>query len=79
MNTTQITWNATASNLPDDDECVLIALPDGEVWTVVLDAGQWFYVSGDPIGVDVTHWAAFPMPPEVRMMDEAGLSVRRGA
>lgn len=62
MNVT-MTWIATDVDLPDDDETVLIATADGEVWTGFLDAGQWRYVSADPVGVEVTHWMGFPEPP----------------
>lgn len=58
-----IQWVDTQTELPDDDQTVLIALIDGEVWTGYRDAGQWRYVSGDPIHATVTYWAAFPPPP----------------
>jgi hypothetical protein len=57
-------WIATATQLPDDETAVLIALADGEVWTGYVMAGEWFYQSDDPIGVEVTHWMDFPAPPQ---------------
>ncbi len=64
-----MTWTATASSLPDDDQTVLIATADGEVWTGYHEADAWFYVSGDQIGQPVTHWMDFPEPPEVKLAD----------
>jgi hypothetical protein len=59
-----MTWTPISDSLPDDDQCVLIALEDGEVWTGYLDGDDgWRYVSADPVGVPVTHWMAFPSPP----------------
>lgn len=60
---TTITWNSVARSLPDEDMTVLLALADGEVWTGFLDAGQWRYVSADPIQEAVLFWAEFPAPP----------------
>lgn len=59
---TSITWIPTASALPDDDMTVLIAV-DGEPWTGFRDAGQWRYVSADPVEGVVSHWAEFPEVP----------------
>jgi hypothetical protein len=57
-------WVATASALPDDEQTVLIALSDDEVWTGFHDGDDgWRYVSADPVGVAVTHWMPFPEPP----------------
>lgn len=60
-------WNPASDSLPDDEQTVLIALSDGEVWTGYHDAGQWRYVSSDLVdqgsGETVTHWANFPEPP----------------
>lgn len=57
------TWTPTTDRLPDDDQCVLIAMEDGEVWTGFHADDRWFYVSADPVGSPVTHWADFPPPP----------------
>lgn len=57
-------WTAASERLPDDDLCVLIAMADGEVWTGYHDADGWYYVSADPVGSEVTHWAQFPKPPK---------------
>lgn len=58
-------WTAADERLPDDDATVLIAMDDGEVWTAYLDAGQWRYVSGEPItAARITHWMDFPEPPK---------------
>lgn len=59
-----IVWVDSRKELPDDDITVLVALADGEVWTGFHDAGQWRYVSADPIESEVTHWASFPEPPK---------------
>lgn len=56
-------WIPVAERLPDDEQCVLIAMEDGEVWTGFVDGDQWRYVSADPVGSKVTHWAEFPAPP----------------
>lgn len=57
-------WIAITEQLPDDDQTVLIALDDGEVWTGYMDEGVWRYVSADLIdSAKVTHWAEFPEPP----------------
>lgn len=58
------TWTPTAEALPDDESTVLIATEDGEVWTGYHEADAWFYVSGDQIGMAVTHWMEFPEPPK---------------
>lgn len=62
-----IVWKDATKELPDDDMAVLIALSDGEVWTGFHDAGEWRFVSADPVdqgdGTTVTHWADFPAPP----------------
>ena len=57
-------WVPVAVKLPDDDQTVLIAMDDGEVWTGYQDSGQWLYVSGDPMAATVTHWMHLPAPPE---------------
>jgi hypothetical protein len=57
------TWTAVKDKLPDDEMTVLLALADGEVWPGFHEGGQWFYVSADPVGVEVRHWAEFPAPP----------------
>jgi len=57
------TWNAVKDRLPDDEMTVLLALADGEVWPGFREAGKWYYVSADPVGVEVWHWAEFPAPP----------------
>ena len=55
-------WIPVTESLPDDDETVLI-FSDGEPWTGFTEAGLWHYVSGDPVGSDVTHWMPFPDSP----------------
>jgi len=59
-----MSWVSVSDSLPDDDQAVLIALEDGEVWTGFLDGEDWLYVSSDPVEVPVTHWMHFPSPPE---------------
>lgn len=59
-----VTWVPATEALPDDEQTVLVALADGEVWTGFVDAGQWHYVSGEFISPTVTHWAEFPEPPQ---------------
>lgn len=57
-------WISVEERLPDDDECVLIVLDDGEVWTGFVDGDQWRYVSADPIDRNnVEYWMPFPAPP----------------
>lgn len=56
-------WTAVKDHLPDDEMTVLLALADGEVWPGFHEGTQWFYVSADPVGVEVLHWAEFPAPP----------------
>jgi hypothetical protein len=58
-------WTAVTECLPDDDQCVLIALSDGEVWTGFHDGDAgWRFVSADLVGDPVTHWMPFPEPPK---------------
>lgn len=57
------TWTAVKDKLPDDEMTVLLALADGEVWPGFHEGTQWFYLSADPVGVEVLHWAEFPAPP----------------
>lgn len=57
-------WIHVDELLPDDGMTVLIAMSDREVWTGYLDAGQWRYVSGDPIESErITHWMDLPCHP----------------
>ena len=60
-------WHSAKTELPDDEQTVLIALSDGEVWTGFMDAGDWRFVSAELVdqgeGTKVTHWADFPAPP----------------
>jgi len=62
-----VEWKDATTELPDDEQAVLIALSDGEVWTGYRDSGQWVFISGDPVdqgdGTTVTHWSNFPEPP----------------
>ncbi len=58
------TWTPTTERLPDDEQTVLIVTDDGEVWTGYHEADAWFYVSGDQVGLTVTHWMDFPEPPK---------------
>lgn len=57
-------WISVDERLPDDDQTVLIAMDDGEVWTGFHDADKWRYVSGDPITyAHITHWMELPAHP----------------
>lgn len=57
-------WISTKDRLPDDEQTVLIALADGEVWTGFHDGDDgWRFVSADKVGSPVTHWMSFPEPP----------------
>jgi hypothetical protein len=62
-----VVWKDAKEELPDEDLTVLMALSDGEVWTGFLDAGEWRFVSADPVdqgdGTCVTHWADLPPHP----------------
>lgn len=57
-------WIPVEEQMPDD-ETVLIALSNGEVWTGFHDGDHgWSYVTADPVmEYDVTHWMRFPEPP----------------
>ncbi|MDT3708139.1 MAG: DUF551 domain-containing protein [Thiobacillus sp.] len=60
-----VRWISATERLPDDDQTVLIAMDDGEVWTGYMDAGEWRYVSSEPISyAHITHWMEFPEPPD---------------
>lgn len=63
-----VSWIDASQDLPDDEATVLIALSDGEVWTGFRDAGEWRFVSAEPVdqgsGVTVTHWAPIPEAPK---------------
>ena len=56
-------WTSVVIGLPDDEQAVLIALADGDVWTGYMDAGEWRYISGDLMQSKVTHWMDMPEPP----------------
>lgn len=57
-------WIAVTERLPDDDELVLVALSDGEVWTGYHDADAWMdNVTGSAMNGQVTHWQSLPEPP----------------
>jgi len=59
-------WIATDTQMPDEDETVLMFEPDapGEpVWTGFVCAGAWYYVDGEPAG-RITHWMHFPDGPD---------------
>lgn len=65
-------WFSVAEGyLPDDEQTVLICMDDGEVWTGYMEAGEWLYVSGDPMAATVTHWMHLPAPPVKQPMQEA--------
>lgn len=57
-------WTPADKALPDDELTVLIALDDGEVWTGFMDAGEWRYVTGDPMAAKVLYWMNLPEPPK---------------
>ncbi len=61
----RVDWIPVDKTMPDDDETVLIALDDGEVWTGYHDGDEgWKYVSGDTMSAKVTHWMQLPDPPK---------------
>ena len=62
-NPSGVTWVDASVTLPDDEMTVLLVLECGEVWTGFHEAGEWRYVSADPITEKVTFWAEFPAPP----------------
>jgi hypothetical protein len=63
--TANMEWIDANEELPDDEETVLIALDDGEVWTGYHSEGRWWYVCADPIdSARITHWLPFPPAPE---------------
>ena len=56
-------WIDADIELPDDEENVLIAFADGEVWTGFRDGDNWRYTSADLVTTEVTHWQRLPEPP----------------
>jgi len=60
-----VVWHRPSAEMPDDEETVLLALDDGEVWTGYHEAGEWRYVSADLCEATVVWWARFPDPPNV--------------
>jgi hypothetical protein len=58
-------WRSVNEDMPDDDQTVILHLQGSEVWTGFHDAGQWRFVSADPIHEPVLHWMPFPKPPEL--------------
>ena len=57
-------WTPVAEGLPDDEQLVLIAVNDDDVWTGYRLADTWRYVDGFPIENErVTHWMRMPAPP----------------
>lgn len=57
-------WTPVTEALPDDEEAVLIAFEDGDVWVGFLDAGAWRTVDAMPAAQRVTHWMRFPEAPK---------------
>lgn len=55
-------WKEAQQDMPDDDILVL-ATVDGEVWPAFHDGDQWRDAEAFPIARKVTHWAHFPEPP----------------
>ena len=61
--TNMIVWIPIAQSLPDDEETVLVALDDGEIWLGFHDANLWSAVDADLFQATVTHWATMPAGP----------------
>lgn len=65
---TTVHWHDPATELPDDEICVLIALSDGEVATGFHLDGDWHFTEGVTVdqgcGTRVLFWADFPEPPQ---------------
>ena len=57
-----VRWVPVLDELPDDDMTVIMCV-DGEPWTGFMEAGQWHYVSGNPVDGKVTFWCEFPEVP----------------
>lgn len=55
-------WIGASDRLPDDDQCVLIATTDGEVWVGYHD-GDDGWREASALQVSVTHWMPLPEPP----------------
>jgi hypothetical protein len=56
-----------ASNPPDADTTVMLALADGEVWQGYWDGGDWIEVSGLRLAPGrVSYWMHTPAHPEDR-------------
>lgn len=53
-------WIPVSERLPDAEECVMIQMADGEVWTGFYDGDDgWRYVSADPAS-GVQAWRQMP-------------------
>lgn len=61
-----VNWTP-ASEPPDVDTTVMLALADGEVWQGYFDGSLWVEVSGLPLAPGrVTYWKHTPSHPEDR-------------
>ena len=58
-----ITWIPVSKELPDDEETVMVALDDGEVWLGFHSETRWSAVDADLFQAEVTHWARMPEGP----------------
>jgi hypothetical protein len=59
-------WIACTEGMPDTDTTVMTFEPGScePIWPGYHDGEQWCDVMGDG-KINVTHWMAFPDPPEV--------------
>lgn len=61
---TTITWTP-ATNPPDDEQTVLIAIEgETDAWPGWIEGGQWYDVHGGPVSVYA--WAPMIATPEAR-------------
>ena len=61
-------WITTADELPDDEQTVLIATAEGEVWIGYHEDDTWMDVSCMPFGPGkATHWMDLPAAPNAEL------------
>lgn len=63
-------WIACSEQLPDDETTVLTYAPDSNepIWPAYMDGGHWMDINGSFMldSALITHWMAFPEPPEAQ-------------
>ena len=66
-----VLWKDTNIERPDDNEAVLIYIPDADepVWLGYLEDGTWFEMDGFPVEGEVKAWCRLPDPPEIQEVE----------